>query len=103
MNIFKQILSAVFFLPSFLSAEQPPNFVIIYADDLGYSQLGLSMMKDKPEYAHPLHQTPNLTKLAERGMRFSSAYAPSPVCTSSRASIQFGKTISGPHFPGRVP
>ncbi|MBL6922876.1 MAG: sulfatase-like hydrolase/transferase [Akkermansiaceae bacterium] len=94
MNIFKQILSAVFFLPSFLSAEQPPNFVIIYADDLGYSQLGLSMMKDKPEYAHPLHQTPNLTKLAERGMRFSSAYAPSPVCTSSRASIQFGKTTA---------
>ncbi|MDB4411676.1 sulfatase-like hydrolase/transferase, partial [bacterium] len=52
------------------------------------------MMKEKPEYAHPLHQTPNIAKLAKRGMRFSSAYAPSPVCTPSRASIQFGMTTA---------
>ena len=51
-------------------------------------------MKDKTEYAHPLHQTPNIAKLAKRGMRFSSAYAPSPVCTPSRASIQFGMTTA---------
>ncbi len=77
-----------------LSLAKEPNFIIIYADDLGYSQLSVSMMKDKPQYAHPLHQTPHIEKLAERGMRFSNAYAPSPVCTSSRASIQFGKTTA---------
>jgi arylsulfatase A-like enzyme len=81
-------------LAGLVHADQSPNFIIIYADDLGYSQLGLSMMKEKPEYGHPLHQTPNLEKLAKRGMRFSNAYAPSPVCTSSRASIQFGKTTA---------
>ncbi len=75
-------------------AAETPNFVIIYADDLGYTQTSVPMMKDRPELAHKLHQTPNLEKLAQRGMRFSSAYCPSPVCTSSRASIQFGKTTA---------
>ncbi|MDG2221964.1 MAG: sulfatase-like hydrolase/transferase [Rubripirellula sp.] len=75
-------------------AQEPPNFVIIYADDLGYTQTSVSMMKDKPELAHKLHQTPNLEKLAQQGMRFSNAYCPSPVCTSSRASIQHGKTTA---------
>ena len=81
-------------LTASLVSAKTPNFIIIYIDDLGYSQLSVSMMKDKPEYAHPLHQTPHIKQLAERGMRFSNGYAPSPVCTSSRASIQFGKTTA---------
>lgn len=76
---------------NFLSAKDP-NFIIIYADDLGYTQTSVPMMRDRPELGHALHQTPNLEKMAERGMRFSSAYCPSPVCTPSRVSIQFGKT-----------
>ena len=52
------------------------------------------MMKDRPELGHSLHQTPNLEDLAARGMRFSNAYCPSPVCTPSRASIQFGMTTA---------
>ena len=75
-------------------AVEAPNFVIIYADDLGYTQTSVPMMKDRPELAHALHQTPSLEKLALRGMRFSNAYCPSPVCTPSRASIQFGKTTA---------
>jgi arylsulfatase A-like enzyme len=79
---------------SLLPAGAAPNFIIIYADDLGYTQTSVPMMKDRPELAHELHQTPNLEKLADRGMRFSNAYCPSPVCTSSRASIQFGMTTA---------
>lgn len=75
-------------------AEKAPNFILIYIDDLGYRQTSVPMMKDRPELAHPLHQTPHLEKLADRGMRFSNAYCPSPVCTSSRASIQHGKTTA---------
>ena len=66
------------------NAAEPPNFLIIYADDLGYTQTSVPMMKDRPELAHELHQTPSLEKLAKRGMRFSSAYCPAPVCTPSR-------------------
>ena len=77
-----------------LVAEKAPNFILIYADDLGYTQTSVAMMKERPETAHALHQTPNLDQLAANGMRFSNAYAPSPVCTSSRASIQHGKTTA---------
>lgn len=77
-----------------LNAAETPNFIIIYADDLGYTQTSVPMMKDRPKLAHELHQTPCLEKLASRGMRFSNAYCPSPVCTSSRASIQHGKTTA---------
>ena len=81
-------------LTSSLWAEKSPNFLIIYADDLGYTQTSVPMMKGRPELAHDLHRTPYLEKLAGRGMRFSNAYCPSPVCTPSRASIQFGKTTA---------
>ena len=62
-------------------------------DDLGYCQTSVPMIKDRSELTHKLHQTPNIRKLAERGI-FSNAYCPSPVCTPSRASIQFGKTTA---------
>lgn len=82
------------FAATVVHGADTPNFVIIYADDLGYTQTSVPMMKGRPELAHKLHQTPNLEKLAQRGMRFSNGYCPSPVCTPSRASIQHGKTTA---------
>ena len=91
----KLTTSLLFILTSaLLKAGKTPNFIIIYADDLGYTQTSVPMMKDRPELGHSLHQTPHLEKLAARGMRFSNAYCPSPVCTPSRASIQFGMTTA---------
>ena len=94
MNI--RIILACFFwaISQKTWAETSPNFILIYADDLGYTQTSVPMMKDRPELGHSLHQTPHLEKLAARGMRFSNAYCPSPVCTPSRASIQFGMTTA---------
>ena len=57
-----------------LVAEKAPNFILIYADDLGYTQTSVAMMKERPETAHALHQTPKLDQLAAKGMRFSNAY-----------------------------
>lgn len=77
-------------------AVDRPNFVIVYVDDLGWADTSVKMMDSEAESASDFHQTPHLEKLANRGMKFSCAYAPAPTCTPSRKSIQFGKT------PGRL-
>ena len=74
------------------AAATSPNFVIFYVDDLGWADTSVRMMDDEPLSASDFYQTPALERLAKRGMRFSSGYAPTPTCTGSRISIQFGKT-----------
>ncbi len=59
------------------------NLVFILADDLGWSDLQC--------YGSDLHETPHLDQLAARSVRFTNAYAASPVCTPTRASILTGK------------
>ena len=76
------------------AVEQRPNFVIFYTDDQGWADTSVRMMKDRADSASDFYQTPNLERLAREGMRFSNAYAPSPTCTASRISIQFGKTTA---------
>ena len=59
-----------------------PNIVIIYADDLGYGELGA--------YGATELHTPNLDKLANGGMRFTNGYASSATCTPSRYALLTG-------------
>lgn len=54
----------------------PPNFVLIFGDDLGYGDLGC--------FGHPSSLTPNLDRLAANGLRFTDFYVTSPVCSPSR-------------------
>ena len=75
-----------------VEAPTSPNFVIVYVDDLGWADTSVRMMGDEPLSASDFYQTPALERLARQGMRFSSGYAPTPTCTASRISIQFGKT-----------
>jgi len=79
-------------LASVSHAATSPNFVIFYVDDLGWADTSVRMMDDEPLSTSDFYQTPALERLAEQGMRFSSGYAPTPTCTGSRISIQFGKT-----------
>jgi len=65
------------------AAQSRPNFVVIFADDLGYGDLGC--------YGHPSIQTPNLDALAREGSRFTSFYACDAVCTPSRAGLLTGR------------
>ncbi len=74
----------------------PPNFLLIYVDDLGWADTSVPMMDGEPDSKSDFCRTPHLEKLAARGMRFSNGYASAPTCTPSRKSIQFGKT------PGRL-
>ena len=73
-------------------AATSPNFVIFYVDDLGWADTSVRMMDNEPLSASDFYQTPALQRLAKQGMRFSNGYAPTPTCTGSRISIQFGKT-----------
>lgn len=60
-----------------------PNIVIIVVDDLGYADLSCTgIAKDV--------KTPNIDKLAQRGVRFTNAYATAPICNASRVSIMTG-------------
>jgi len=54
--------------------------------------------KDLGSYGNKIHETPNLDKLAERGMRFTNAYAACPICGPSRAAIMTGKFPSTSGF-----
>lgn len=58
-----------------------PNYVVIFADDLGYADLGC--------FGSPDIRTPRLDAMAEAGMKFTSFYA-QPVCGPSRAAIMTG-------------
>ncbi|MGD8239771.1 MAG: sulfatase [Armatimonadota bacterium] len=59
--------------------DRPPNFIIIFCDNLGYGDIGC--------FGSELHRTPHVDRMAEEGMRFTDFYVTSGVCTPSRSSI----------------
>ena len=86
MNKFRflGILLGIFLQFSIIFAQNsPPNVVFILVDDLGW--------KDLSSYGSEFYDTPHLDSLAARSIRFTQAYAASPVCSPTRAAIQTGK------------
>ena len=65
------------------TSEALPNVVLIFADDLGYGDLGC--------YGATKLKTPNIDKLAKEGKRFTDAHAASAVCTPSRYALMTGE------------
>ncbi|PPL01287.1 sulfatase-like hydrolase/transferase [Parapedobacter indicus] len=76
-------------------AQTQPNVLLILADDLGTLDLNC--------YGSGDLATPNLDRLAKRGVRFTQFYAVAPVCSPSRAGLLTGKTNLGAGLPGNVP
>ena len=64
------------------AGPKKPNFIIIFTDDQGYADLGVSGAKG--------YKTPNIDKLAAGGTRFTDFYVASPVCSPSRAALLTG-------------
>ena len=80
---------------SAFARAQTPNVVLIFADDLGYGDLGC--------YEATKVQTPNIDRLAAEGRRFTDAHSASAVCTPSRYALLTGeyphrKNLSKPVF-----
>ena len=76
-----------------------PNIVIIYADDLGYGELGA--------YGATALKTPNLDRLAEEGRLFTNGYSSSATCTPSRFALLTGtypwRNRNAKILPGTAP
>lgn len=71
-----------------ISKTVKPNIVFFLIDDLGYKDLGC--------YGSSFYETPNIDKLAARGMLFTNAYSACAVCSPSRAALLTGK------YPARL-
>ena len=81
------ILSLVgaFALTTASAAPVKPNVIFILADDLGWSDTTL--------YGHTAYyKTPNVERLAKRGMLFTRAYSASPLCSPTRSSVMTGQS-----------
>lgn len=69
-----------------LAAQELPNIIIIYADDLGYGDL--SSYNPKSAY-----KTPRLDRMAAEGIRFTDAHSPSTICSPSRYGLYSGQLV----------
>jgi arylsulfatase A-like enzyme len=83
-RLFALLCACTWFGPSAGASEpQKPNIVIIFADDLGYGDLGC--------YGSPTIRTPYLDRMAFEGLRFTDFYSAAEVCTPSRAALLTGR------------
>jgi len=80
-----------------------PNVVLMLADDQGWNGLSVAMAPDVAGGGKDGFRTPNLERLAAAGMRFSAAYAPAPVCSPSRISLQTGMSPARLHWTKAAP
>jgi len=73
---------------AFAATAPGPNILVILVDDMGWRDTGV--------YGSRFYRTPHIDALAASGIRFTQAYAPSPLCSPTRASVQTGL------YPARV-
>jgi arylsulfatase A len=90
-------------LSSAARKKKQPNIVLIFADDMGYGDIGC--------YGHPTISTPNIDRMAAEGMKLTQFHVASSVCTPSRAGLLTGRLpirsglthVFIPQSPGGIP
>jgi arylsulfatase A len=88
MKLLRTVLGAVAFVCAQVLANDRPNIVIIFMDDMGYGDLGC--------FGSTTIRTPHLDRLSKEGRRFTSFVAASSICSPSRAALLTGS------YPKRV-
>lgn len=83
ISLFFAVIVLIISIQGQAQSNKQPNFIIIFADDLGYGDLSC--------YGHPTIHTPNLDQMAAEGMRFTQFYVGANVCTPSRAALLTGR------------
>ncbi len=71
-----------------------PNIILFLVDDMGWQDTSVEFHKSRTVW-NKIYRTPNMQRLADRGMRFTNAYSAHPVCSPTRVSLMTGKN------PGR--
>lgn len=92
MRVFLALLSLC--ISSFAFAGKP-NIVLFLADDLGWTGLG--------SFGSDFYETPNLDRLADKGVKFTQAYSACTVCSPTRASIMTGMHPARLHLTDFIP
>jgi arylsulfatase A-like enzyme len=77
------VLAVLVAPPLSSAAEPPPNFIVIFTDDLGYGDLGA--------YGNTAIRTPRLDQMAAEGVRLTEFYSAAPTCTPARAALLTGR------------
>ncbi|MGJ8676714.1 MAG: sulfatase family protein [Akkermansiaceae bacterium] len=78
------LTACISFVPILNADDSRPNIVVFVADDMGWGDSGT--------YGHEMIQTPNMDKLAARGVKFNQFYSAAGVCSPSRSAILTGRT-----------
>ena len=88
-------------VPANIDLKGKPNFLIIHLDDVGYGDLSVYDQPTKADYQAPNPVTTHMNRMAKEGIRLTSFYSSSPVCTPSRAGLMTGRyPIRTSVFPG---
>ena len=90
-----RIVLAALLLIGAAGADEKPNFIFILIDDLGATDLGCT--------GSAFYETPNIDRLAARGMKFTQAYSACTVCSPTRASLMTGKYPARLHLTDWIP
>jgi len=89
-------VSLVFLITNCSSnADKKWNIVFILADDQGWNQVSMQ--------GTDFYETPNIDRLASKGIYFTNAYSANPVCSPSRSSIMTGKNPARLHITDYIP
>ncbi len=76
------------FTSNVIAQNRKPNIILIYIDDMGYGDIGITGVN--------AYQTPNFNQLQKEGIIFTQFYSPQAVCTTSRAGLLTGS------YPNRI-